>query len=342
MIVVCTNERAYLLDCLPSLLGQDHPDFEVLVVDNASTDGSPELVERDFPAVRLVRNAANLGYVGANNAGFREARGALLVVVNPDTEAAPGWLSALDRGLAAHPEAGLATSRIALFDRRELLNTCGNVVHVTGIGFCRGLNRPLGSYPEPGPVASVSGCAFAIRREVLEEIGGFDEDFFAYVEDTDLSLRAALAGYSCLYVPDSVIYHRYALRMRPQKFFFLERNRLLLLLKHLRPGTLAALLPALLAGEFLTGGFALLRGPGYVAAKLRAWGWIARNRGRIRAGRARVQALRRVPDSQLLALLTPVLPGDQLLGGGRVAALLAGAATAVFSVLYGFARLVVR
>jgi len=212
VIIVNTNELHHLRRCLPSVLNQRYREYEVLVVDNASTDGSVEYVEREFPQVKVIRNSANLGYVGANNVGFEHATGEYLVVLNPDTEVEVDWLRELVLTLKNNPSAGLATSKILIMDDPQRINTCGNEITFAGITVCRGLGRPADTYDRLEAVSAVSGAAFAIKRSVLEHIGHFDESFFIYYEDTDLSLRAALAGYDCIYVPTSVVYHKYAFR----------------------------------------------------------------------------------------------------------------------------------
>lgn len=330
VVVVSFNARADLPDCMASLARQTYPNYEVLLVDNGSVDGGPEYVEAAFPGVRVLRTGSNLGYVGANLIGFAQAQGDHLVVLNPDTEVEPGWLEALVDTLLAHPEAGMVTSRACYFNQRDRINACGNDVHIVGLGFCRGLDEPRECYDAPARVAAISGCSFITTRRFLEDVGGFDKDLFMYVEDTDLSLRANLAGYQVRYAPASVVYHKYLLKMRPRKFYFLERNRLVLLLKNLRWRTLAALLPGLALAEAMTWADALRRGGDYPRAKLRAYGWFLHNWGRVMERRAQVQRLRRVGDRQILRLLTPDLPLDQVLGRNLASRVLGGFANWVF------------
>jgi len=340
VIIVCTNEKHHLADCLPSLRKQSMKNFETLVVDNGSTDGSPEWVEANFPEVRVIRNGANIGYAPANNAGFRAARGDVLVVLNPDTEVHPDWLRELVRELDLHPEAGMATSRACFFDDRERVNTCGNDVHVGGLGYCKGLDDLASDHARSGRVASVSGCSFAVRRRVLDEIGGFDDEYFIYVEDTDLSLRAALAGYQIRYAAGSVLYHKYLLKLRPHKFFLLERNRSLTLYKNLGNQTLALLSPALLAFEAAMWVYAAGNGREFVAAKARAYAWLVQNRKRMRTKKREVQGLRRVSDRELVSMLTPELPLRQMMPNNRVTRLAEGVAGLAFTCLAMPTRLI--
>lgn len=333
IVIVNFNGGPDLQDCLSSLRRQTLADFEVLLVDNASADGSPEWVEAHFPEVQVVRSTSNAGFAAAVNTGFRRARGRFLVTVNADTEADPGWLAALVAPLQDRPRVGLSTSRICYFDDRDRVNTCGNEVHVSGFGFCRGLDRPAREYDQSCRVTSVSGCAFAMHRDVFEVIGGLDDDFFLYVEETDLSLRAALAGYEIWYAADSIVYHKYELRMQPGKFFLLERNRNLTLLKNLRPRTVMMLLPALLPVEMLMWVYAAMHGPAYLGAKVRAHRWFFQNRSMVADKRSRTQALRQVEDATILRLLNPRLPLEQVLGGPPGARALAGVTGVVFGLL---------
>lgn len=307
MIVVCTNELRHLVRCLPSLLNQDHPCYEIVVVDNASSDGSNEYVRSLQPnhsQLRLIINKENLGYAGANNVGFADTAADLVVVLNPDTEAEPDWLSELTR-VFDDPEIGLATSKIVMMNDRGCLNTCGNDMSVLSLVVCRGLGQPSTSFNEPTDVAAVSGAAFAIRRSVLDEVGPFDPSFFTYYEDTDLSLRVRLAGYRCVYTPSSVVAHDYIFKFTARKAFWQERNRSYTLLKTFRWRTLLVMSPWLVLGDLVALCYCVLQGPAHVLGKLRAYAWILSNWRSIMEGRRRTQALRAVPDARLLKALVP-------------------------------------
>jgi GT2 family glycosyltransferase len=321
IVLVSYNGSAYLKRALRSVL--DDPaaaEAEVVVVDNASADGSADLVEREFPSVRLVRSKRNLGFGQACNLGAGQSSGRYLVFLNQDTVVEPGWFGELIGALEAEPAAGLATSQILLLSDPGQINTCGNQIHLTGLTLCRGLGEPAESHGPSGPrrVSAVSGAAFAIRRGLFEQLGGFDGEFFMYVEDSDLSWRARLAGWHCLYVPSSVVYHDYALRFSPDKVFFLERNRYRMLLKTLRLPTLLVLAPGLLAAELVTWAFALRRGPRFWRSKPRAYGAIWREPARLARARRATQRQRRVGDRVLLAEAATALAYEQ--GGAGFAA----------------------
>lgn len=286
-------------------------------MDNASTDGSADLVADSFPGVRLIRNAVNCGFGHGNNLGASSAGGQFLVFLNPDTEVESGWLEPLIAALRRDPNTGLATSKILLMSDPTTINTCGCDIHISGITLCRSAGTPAVSATQSGEVGAVSGAAFGMRRELFDRLGGFDGTYFLYMEDTDLSLRARLAGFRTVYVPDSVVHHDYQLRIGPNKTFYQERNRYLMLLKTWRWRTLLLLLPALATAELVTWGFVILRDRARFANKVRAYVWVARNWSQIMAARRETQAMRAVTDRSLLEICTDRLDLGQV-GTGPV------------------------
>jgi GT2 family glycosyltransferase len=311
VIVVNYNAGRQLTQCLRALQKGCRQDDEIILVDNASTDSSAAEVTHAFPGVQVVRSEANLGFGCGNNLGARQARGRYLAFLNPDTVVEPGWLEALINALEADPQAGLATSRILLLNDPGRINTCGNECHYTGLALCRGMGMDRGAFDQLEAVSAVSGAAFAMRRALFQSLGGFDETFFMYVEDTDLSWRARLAGYRCLYVPASIVYHDYTLRFGPRKTFYQERNRYMMLLKALRWPTLLVLLPALLLAELVTWSFVLLRDRNRLRNKLQAYIWIVRHWDRVMESRRQAQAQRRDPDRDLIASCSHRLAFEQ-------------------------------
>lgn len=319
IIVVNYNGGEQLVACLASLYADPAAAYyELLVVDNASTDGSGAQAAAGFPQATVLTSPRNLGFGGANNLAAERARGQVLAFLNPDTVVEPGWLAPLLAVLAENPRVGLVTSQIRLLDDRDRINTAGNDVHLSGLTLCRGMGRPASTLAVSAEVAAVSGAAFAIRRELFVDLGGFDADFFMYLEDTDLSLRARLAGYQCRYVPASVVYHDYALHFGPHKVYYEEHNRYRMLLKTFRWPTLLLLLPALLLAELVTWGYVLLRDRPRWPNKLRAYAGVIRDWPAIRRRRRQAQALRRAGDRALLGLATHRLAFEQT-GDGFVA-----------------------
>lgn len=304
IIIVNYNAKEKLLRCLGSVLRFADSGKEVIVVDNASSDGMADLICNNFTEVKLIRSQTNLGFGAGSNLAARQARGKYLVFLNPDTLIERGWLEALLEPLEADARVGLVTSKVLLADQPNRINACGNAIHITGITFCRGYGRPSEAFDEIEEVDAVSGASFAVRCELFEALDGFDEDTFLYMEDTDLSWRARLSGWRCVYAPDSVVLHHYAFRLTPLKVFYQERNRYLMLLKSLRWPTLLILLPAQVLAELITWGFVLLNDRANLKNKLRAYGWIIGNWALVMNKRKLTQALRRVGDRELLKRTT--------------------------------------
>lgn len=341
VIVVNYNGGQRLLDCLASLLPSCGSDTEIILVDNASTDGSGLAAAQAFPGIRFIANSHNQGFGAANNQAAGIARGRYLAFLNPDTLVESGWLAALIAALEADPQAGLATARILLLDDPSRINTCGNDIHCTGLTLCRGLGLTHDALDCPAEVGAVSGAAFVLRRDLFMQLGGFDARFFLYVEDTDLSWRARLAGYRCIYVPSSVVLHDYTLRVGPQKIYYQERNRYLMLLKTLRWPTFLVLAPALLLAELIAWGFVLLHDRKHMANKVRAYAWILRHWRWVMAQRREVQAQRRVHDYTLLRACTSRLAFAQT-GSGWLVVLADSCFNPIFLVLQRLALALIR
>lgn len=321
IIIVNYNGRSTLGPCLTSVYQTVEPGTQILLIDNQSTDDSVAFVEQQYPQVRIVRNAQNNGYAGGNNLGAKLATGEFLIVLNPDTVVSPGWLTALLRPCAQDASVGMTTPRLLLLDNPHRLNAAGNDVHISGLTLCRGMGEPEDAYEETAVVSAVSGAAFAIRRALFQQLGGFDEQFFMYMEDTDLSLRAQLAGYRCLYVPDARVYHDYQLTIGPRKLYFQERNRYLMLLKNGRWPTLLLMTPVLWLAELISWGFVLLQDRANWRNKLAAYAYLLRHARAIGEARRQVQAQRRCSDAVWLRRTVGRLAFEQASGGiaGRLA-----------------------
>jgi GT2 family glycosyltransferase len=232
-VVVVTWQGAHLLaDCLESLRRQTMA-HEVVVVDNASTDGTEALLAERFPEVRVVQTGANLGFAGGAQSGMEAARTPLVALLNNDAVAEPDWLAALAGHLEQHPRCAAVTSRMLLRgEDPPLLNNTGVVLLADDYGADRDLRADVGARPGPGPVFGFSGGAALLRRSAVEEVGGFARCFFLYYEDTDLSWRLRLAGWEIRYEPAAVVHHAHSATVdqTSERFaFYNERNRLLML-----------------------------------------------------------------------------------------------------------------
>jgi hypothetical protein len=305
IVIVSYNSRRYIDTCIQSLQQNLPRDVEIIVLDNASIDGSAAYLADHYPSVKLISNPINIGFAAGNNRACEDIRGEFIVFINPDTRVTSGWLEPLINTMQSDPQVGLATPKILLMSDPNLINTCGNSVHLTGLTLCRGINQPSETreFAQTSEINAISGAGFVIRRTLFEHLGGFDELMFTYMEDTDLSLRAQQMGYKCVYVPNSVIYHDYLLRFGPLKTFYQERNRYIMLLKLFRWQTLLLMLPLLLLSELVTWGFILTRDRRRLSNKPRAYIAILRLWRLIMAQRRKTQALRQVSDRALLKSL---------------------------------------
>ncbi len=313
VVIVAYNSGRFLRECVASIRSTQ-PTVQVVVVDNASTDGAVESAKAEFPAIQVVRSERNTGFGSGGNLGATHAKGAFLVFLNPDAVVTDGWLEALVRPLAVDSSVGLVTPKVLLQNDPDRINVAGLDVHLSGISVCRGLGLSRSDLDEEVQVAAVSGVACAIRRDAFEVLCGFDEDFFLYMEDVDISLRAWLGGYHCLYVPSGTVLHNYALKVDARKTFYVERGRYLMLLKAFSWRTLLGLLPTLALAEIITWGWLLWRNPRAVVQKLRAYCWVLAHWARIMEKRRQVQARRARSDSVFLARCEWHLNFDQLAG----------------------------
>ncbi len=320
VIVVTWNGLAYLPECLASLAAQSYPTLEIVVVDNGSTDGSVEYL-RGQPAgrLRLVESPVNMGFAGGNNLGIRAAKGAYVALINNDAAADALWVEALVAAAEADPAIGMCASKIYVWDKPGILDGTGLLVSGDGIGRGRGrLETDREEFEREEDMLLPSGCAALYRRTMLDEIGLFDEDFFAYCEDTDLGLRARIAGWRCRYVPGAVVRHRYSgstTAYSPFKAFQVERNRIWVVVKCFPPGPAAMSLfytatryalqlYAALTGRGAAARLAERQSPVTLAGVLvRAW-WAALSRlPEMLRRRRRIQAIRRVSRGEFTRLL---------------------------------------
>ncbi len=202
------NGARFLPVCLDALQRQTYADLEVIVVDNASTDGSQALLRSSYPGVTLIELPENRGFTGACNAGIKAASGAVIALLNNDTEADPGWAAAVIDAFARHAGVGSVASKMLLFDRRDTFHTTGDFFTVEGRPGNRGVwQKDEGQYNQEEYVFSACGGSAAYRRAMLDQIGLLDDDFFFSGEDVDLGWRAQLAGWRCLYTPEAIVYH---------------------------------------------------------------------------------------------------------------------------------------
>lgn len=235
VVVVNWNRGDLLRACLQSLMKQMKVQFQLIVVDNGSSDGSAERVASEFPAAALIRNHANLGFCRANNQGFRAATGELVALLNNDAEAEPDFLWELSRVFEGRPSVGMAAAKILTYTDPRRIDKAGHLIWPDGQNRGRGTGAwDIGQFDREEEVLWPDGCAAMYRRSMLNQIGGFDEDFFAYADDAELGLRARILGWKCIYNPRAVVRHHRGSTMgvaSAQRVALIERNRVLLATK---------------------------------------------------------------------------------------------------------------
>lgn len=306
VIIPTYNGRELTLECLRSLQAQELTAWETIVVDNGSTDGTADAIRQEFPHVRLVELPKNLGYGMANTLGTQHARGHILVFLNNDTVLAPGCLEHLTNQLAADPCTGACSAKPRLLSNRGTLDTIGSSLTWTGflhhIGF---LEADLGQYDRVQSVFSPKGVCYAIPKHVFVAVGGFDERYFAYFEETDLFWRIWLSGFAIRFVPNAVIYH--AVGKTSERFHsaFIEyhayRNRIRTLLKNLGWRRAVVVIPIHIACcMIISVGYALKGRVRNAVAVLRALAWNAVSLSDTWKARRHVQRdIRRISDTVL-------------------------------------------
>jgi GT2 family glycosyltransferase len=308
VVVVTWQGRHLLGPCLTSLKAQTLP-HRLLVVDNASTDGTAEFLAAEHPEATVLRTPANLGFAGGVATGLERVETPYVALLNNDAEAGPGWLAALVGALDRHPGAAAVTSRMLLRDRPGTLNNTGVLLLPHGYGADRGLGEPDGAYREPDEVFGFSGGAAGLRMTAVRDVGGFPRPFFLYYEDTDVSWRLRLAGWTVRYEPGAVVRHAHSATVDQQSEAFArynERNRLLTLVRCAPAGVAAAaVLRFLLTTASLAARKALRGGVPDVATfrlrvRLHAFGSFLRLAPWALLSRRRIQGTATVPAARIV------------------------------------------
>jgi GT2 family glycosyltransferase len=328
VIIVAHNSRADLPDCLAGMdqWARGSVTVHTLIVDCASTDGTPDLIRQQFPHIQLLEPGENLGFAGGNNLAWDHIRQQLpqvkyVALLNPDTVPQPNWLNPLIDHLElsppeAHvlrtwdpPATGIATCQplITLHDQPDRINTAGNQSHYLGFGLITQFNQPIPNNLTPKPIGYSSGAACLIRADLLTKHGLFDPDMFLYCEDTFLGWKLTQLGYQHQLVPASQVAHKFNPAGSLKHYYYLERNRLSLLLIYYKRRTLLLLLPAILLMEVGQLLFALTHGK--LRDKLRTWAYFLnrKNLKHIRQQRRTAQQNRTITDKNFTKHFTATL-----------------------------------
>ncbi|MFF1528369.1 glycosyltransferase family 2 protein [Cellulomonas sp. NPDC058312] len=316
-IMLAFGPEPYLREAVAAVLASDGVDVELLLVDNGCTTDAVAELPAD-PRLRVITPDRNLGFTGGVDLGAREATAPVLALVNSDAVVEPGALRALAEALD-DPSTGLVCGLVTLGADPETVNSVGNPVHVLGLSWAGHMGEPAAAHRTPTDIASTTGALMAARASTWAELGGFPEEYFAYLEDLELSWRTWQRGLRVRYVPTARARHYYEFSRTPLKMYLVERNRLLFLATCHSGRTLALLALPLLAFEAAITLIAASQGWG--RQKIAGWRWIMRHLGWVRERRRTVQAARTVPDRELAHLLGtrfdpaqfPLPPGGGLL-----------------------------
>ncbi len=301
VVVLAWREQPWLREAAAAVLASEGVDVRLVVVDNGCAPGDlPDPVPGRLDVLDPGRNT---GFAGGCNLGAATLDSDYVALVNSDCLVAPDTLAQLVAE-AARPGVGPVMASIRLAPTPELLNSAGNPVHLTGLSWAGGLDT-VETRAAPYDVTGASGACVLVARELWERLGGFDEAYFAYLEDTELSLRCWRLGLAARCVPTAVALHHYEFSRNPTKMTLLERNRLMLLATVWPARLLLVLAPLLVACEALLVAYAVAAG--YGRGKLGGYGWLWRHRAHLAARRRLIQAERTVPDRTWLERLTPAL-----------------------------------
>ena len=303
IVVLNYNAGDLLINCVESLKKSSYHNFEILIVDNISSDNSQTKCKEKFPDIKLIQNEKNLGYCGGNNVGINHAKGDYIVILNPDTIVDSNWLKELIFAYEEFGE-GLYQPKILSVNEDDILQSTGNMFHIFGFGYARDKgNKNSEGTQEIERIGYASGTCLFTSRKVLDQVGLLDEFLFLYHDDLDLGWRAAHLGISSFYVPKSKIFHveSYSLKWSSKKFYWLERNRKYCLLTHYSKKTYKKMRFTLLVIDFFVWCFYLSRG--FLNAKIKAELDIIRNRDIIEKKYIELENKKIVSDEEIIKKL---------------------------------------
>lgn len=270
VVVLNWNGKPLLKECLHSLREQTHKDYEIILVDNGSNDGSVEYVKNNFPEVKVLALDKNYGFCQGNNEGIKISRGEYVVLLNNDTMATPQWLAELYKAISSNPGVGFCASKMLLYSDHEKIDSAGDGYSLCGAPFKRGNLEKSEKYNQEELVFGACAGAALYRRSMLDDIGLLDEDFFAIAEDTDIGFRAQLKGYKCLYAPRAIIYHKVNVTLGRMSDFYVsygQRNIEYAYIKNMPLALVLRTLPSHLIYNLAGFFYFLSKGKGWVFLK---------------------------------------------------------------------------
>jgi GT2 family glycosyltransferase len=309
ILIVNWNGKALLGDCLTSITSQTYRNYEILVVDNDSTDGSVEYIERNFPSVRIIQNSQNEGFARACNNGMLCSRGEYIAVLNSDMELDKHWLEELTKPLQ-NKNIAATTAKALFFDDREKINYAGGAVNFLGFAFPKHFKDSKDIDLEHETTEYMAGGLSCLRRKVLDKVGLFDEDFFMYFEDVDLSYRIRAAGYKLILAPKAIVYHKADFKKMKDKFYHIEKNRLRFLIKNYSLRTLLLITPAFFITEIGVLLYSLFGG--WFHKKVYSYLDILMSLPKLIRKRRQSEKMRRSKDSQIMAGFTGAIRYEEI------------------------------
>lgn len=239
ILIVNYNGSEVLAPCLTSLDKSSYPNFEVIVVDNGSTDNSIKIIKKNHKKVILVEAGKNLGFASGNNLALESAKGKYILLLNGDTEVEPDWLNELVDFAEKNSDGGVFTPKVLFFEDKHTINSAGGLCDIYGFSPLRGtFEKDNGQYDQPETVFYAHGAAMMARKEVIDKIGFLDDSYFIYHEEFDFCWRTWLSGYKVYYVPVSVVYHKvkkrlfYTKEKLAKRQFLVKKNRIRTLIKN--------------------------------------------------------------------------------------------------------------
>lgn len=308
VVMLAFGPEPYLRDAVAAVLGSVDVDVELWLVDNGCTTDAVTSLPAD-PRLHVLRPAQNLGFTGGANLGADHVTAPVVAFVNSDAVCRPDALATLVRALE-DPTVGAVCAKIELAEPPATVNSVGNPLHVLGLSWAGHMDEPSSRFTEPREVASVSGAAMALRRSTWRELGGLPTEYFAYLEDLELSWRTWQHGLRVVCDPRAVVVHHYEFSRSPLKMYLVERNRLLFVSTTYGPRLLLALLPVLLAFELAIALVAAAQGWG--RQKVAGWRWYLTHLSYVRRRRRQVQRARRRPDRDLVHRMTATFDPVQM------------------------------
>jgi len=322
--------KKYLADCLESIREQDYQgEVKIFLIDNETNEESLALLNNivethDYASVQIIRNENNDGFAKGNNKAMKRALGQgfdYVILFNMDTVVEPNCVSEMVKVAEQDEKIGAVQARLMLWPEKDKINSLGNITHFLGFGYCLGYRQEMPNVPaerdQKSKVCYPSGAAVLFKAEVLKRVGLFDEEFWMYNEDQDLGWRIWLAGYKCILAPEAVVYHKYEFAKSIKQYYWMDRNRMLSVIKNYHWLTLILITPACLIMEL---GLLLFSAKtGWLKEKIKVWLYFLKPRTwqYLIKARRQAQSLRQVKDRDIVKMFSGKI-WYQEVGDGRL------------------------